>query len=782
MKRYLKLVLPIAVGMLLLASTALLASGKDINVMLDGHELSFDTGPQIVDGRVMVPLRGIFEALGADVLWDGKARRITATKGETHISLTVNNKTAFKDGASIQLETAPYIDVKGRTFVPLRFISESLGATVEWDQVTRRVFINSLPVVGSFENLKTLLAKTTSAGRAGDAVYKTMDLNQAERALASNEALPAAPAAASPDYSQTNIQVQGVDEADVVKTDGNYIYQVNNRRIVIVKASPAKEMKVESILTFNEGEFYPTELYVDDRYLVVIGSDYRRVPLPAPRIPGGVEPMIAPEIYPPFRSQNTVKVLVYDITDKSNINKTREAELEGSYVSSRKIGSSLYFVANKYADVYYIMKEENASGSLTPTYRDTAGTGELKAIGYESIHYFPEHVDPNYLMVAGLNLDEPEKEMTVSTYLGSGQNIYVSQHNLFVAVTQWENPVPLRGIAPDTPVSSKVMPITEPPKSSTTVYKFALENGRANYAGKGNVPGTILNQFSMDEHKGYFRIATTKGDMWRNDEYTSKNNIYVLDEKMKLTGQVEDLAPGERIYSVRFMGDRAYMVTFKQVDPLFVIDMKDPKAPKVLGKLKIPGYSDYLHPYDENHIIGFGKDTIELPQKDWQGRDTGTMAFYQGMKMAVFDVSDVENPVEKFKEVIGDRGTDSELLRNHKALLFSKEKDLLAFPVTVMEVKQNQQSGTSAIPAYGEFAFQGAYVYGLNMTDGFTLRGRITHLTGEDYKKAGYYGFDYEKSVNRILYIGNNLYTLSNKIIQAHDLTSLEKINAIAIQ
>lgn len=781
MKRYLKLVLPIAVGLLLLASTALFASGKDIKVMLDGQELLFDTNPRLVNGTVMVPLRGIFEALGMDVQWDVKTRTVTAVKGETRINLTVNSTTASKDGVPIQLETAPYIDLKGRTFVPLRFISESLGATVEWDQATGRVFINSLPVVGSYENLKTLLARTAGAGSAGGAVYKTMEL-QAERAGAKDEAQSAAPAGASPDYSQTNVQVQGVDEADVVKTDGKYIYQVNNRRIVIVKASPAKEMQVESILAFDKDEFYPTELYVDDRYLVVIGSDYRRVPLPAPRIPGGIEPMIAPEIYPPFRSQNTVKVLVYDITDKSNIKKTREAELEGSYVSSRKIGPSLYFVANKYADIYYIMKEENAPGSPTPTYRDTAGTGEFKAIGYESIHYFPEHVDPNYLMVAGLNLDEPEKEMTVSTYLGSGQNIYVSQSNLFVAVTQWENPVPLRGNAPDTPVSSKVMPIAEPPKSSTTVYKFALENGKANYAGKGNVPGTILNQFSMDEYKGYFRIATTKGEMWRNDEHTSKNNIYVLDEKMKLAGQVEDLAPGERIYSVRFMGDRAYMVTFRQVDPLFVIDMKNPEAPKVLGKLKIPGYSDYLHPYDENHIIGFGKDTIELPQKDWQGKDIGPMAFYQGMKMAVFDVSDVENPVEKFKEIIGDRGTDSELLRNHKALLFSKEKGLLAFPVTVMEVKQNQQGETVTMPAYGEFAFQGAYVYGLNMTDGFTLRGRVTHLTDEDYKKAGYYGFDYEKSVNRILYIGNNLYTLSNKIIKVHDLTSLEKINAIAIQ
>lgn len=155
-------------------------------------------------------------------------------------------------------------------------------------------------------------------------------------------------------------------------------------------------------------------------------------------------------------------------------------------------------------------------------------------------------------------------------------------------------------------------------------------------------------------------------------------NVYILDEALKVAGRIEDIAPGERIYSVRFMGDRAYMVTFKQVDPLFAIDLKDPKAPKILGALNIPGYSDYLHPYDGNHIIGFGKDTVEK----------GSMAYYQGMKPAVFDVSDVAHPKEKFKEIIGGRGTESELLHNHKALLFDREKNLLAFPVTVMETEK----------------------------------------------------------------------------------------------
>ncbi|CAK4820236.1 unnamed protein product, partial [Aphanomyces euteiches] len=214
----------------------------------------------------------------------------------------------------------------------------------------------------------------------------------------------------------------------------------------------------------------------------------------------------------------------------------------------------------------------------------------------------------------------------------------------------------------------------------------------------------------MDEYGGYFRIATTTGEAWRNDEQTTKNNVYVLNEALEITGKLENLAPGERIYSTRFMGNRAYIVTFKQVDPLFVIDLTHPQAPKVLGSLKIPGFSDYLHPYDENHIIGFGKDTVEMSNGNGGIAGVGsTTAFYQGMKIALFDVTDVSHPIEMFKESIGDRGTDSELLHNPKALLFNKEKGLLAFPVTLMKIDPNskeQPALNNPSPAYGQFAYQ----------------------------------------------------------------------------
>jgi uncharacterized secreted protein with C-terminal beta-propeller domain len=294
------------------------------------------------------------------------------------------------------------------------------------------------------------------------------------------------------------------------------------------------------------------------------------------------------------------------------------------------------------------------------------------------------------------------------------------------------------------------------------------------------VPGVIINQFSMDEHRGIFRIATTTGDMWRSDEYTSKNNIYNLDGSMNLLGQLEGIAPGERIYSVRFMGDRGYVVTFKQVDPFFVIDLRNPAAPRVLGALKIPGYSEYLHPYDDNHIIGFGKDTIEVGQK---GSNGDSMAFYTGLKMAVFDVTDVSNPVEMFKERIGGRGTESPVLYNHKALLFSKEKNLLALPVTVMEVKglDLMTEIVGGFPAYGEFTFQGAYVYDFDLTGGFQLKGRITHLSDQDYQMAGSYWYDSEKNVDRIIYINDVLYTLSGKYIKANNMKDLTELDTLEL-
>lgn len=296
-----------------------------------------------------------------------------------------------------------------------------------------------------------------------------------------------------------------------------------------------------------------------------------------------------------------------------------------------------------------------------PLYRDSTVHGESsRPVDLNKMIYDPEVVRANYLMVAGVDLERPEQEMDVTAFLGAGRTVYASSRHLYTAVTEYE------AGKPDAAARTKI-------------YKFALRDGKVVLTEEGEVPGRILNQFSMDEHDGWFRLATTTGEMWREDEHISKNHLYVLDSSLRIKGKVEDMAPGERIYSVRFMGDRAYVVTYRNVDPLFVIDLADPENPHILGKLKIPGYSDYLHPYDENHLIGFGKETVVVEQKDAEGNIIGENALVQGMKISFFDITDVENPKEKFTEIIGDRGTESELLSNHKALLFDRDKTCWRF-------------------------------------------------------------------------------------------------------
>ncbi len=775
--------------------------------------------PYVKQGRVLVPLRFLAQNLQAEIAWEQNTSAVTLTVGKKTVQFLPGDLNIRVNGKEIKLDTAPEI-VNGRTFVPIRAISEAFGKKVFYDrglivigekeepfnrktekslldQVVAKV--NNLPTVNSYENLKELLADLGTkqyyrrGADIGIAIDELSGMAMPEAAAApnvqksmqnmaaemNNQAKTKESSAA--DYSQTNVQVQGVDEADIVKTDGEYLYHVNKQRVLITKAYPVAEMQVVSTLNFNttaleaKGNFQPQELYLDDKYLVVVGHNRLNYVMDSQKV---IDSQKKIAIWPPRYAQNEIKVLIYDIQDKKKITKLREVEVEGRYLSSRKIGPYLYFVTNCPTYLYQNGQEDYA----TPIYRDSVINDDFNTVPYQDIRYIPPVTEANYLVIAGLNLERPEEKVQLSTYLGAGENLYVSQDNLYVALQKY-NRNPVRIMSPDvssssSPMVSSLMPvIAQTP--NTQVYKFSLDQGKVTYLSKGEVPGTLLNQFSMDEHKKYFRVATTTGDVWSRGENMSQNNVYVLDESMSLVGKVEGIAPGERIYSARFMGDRAYLVTFKDTDPFFVLDLKQPSNPYILGALKIPGYSDYLHPYDENHVIGIGKDTVEIADKSGRNSVSGSRAYYQGMKLAVFDVTDVTQPKEMFKEVIGDRGTDSELLRNHKALLFDREKELLAFPVSVMEIRGDKVQGN--FPQYGQFAFQGAYVYKLNLKDGFSLRGKITHLTNEDLLKAGYYGANAGKEIKRILYIKDALYTLSDGMVKANGMAGLAELGNVAL-
>jgi uncharacterized secreted protein with C-terminal beta-propeller domain len=450
---------------------------------------------------------------------------------------------------------------------------------------------------------------------------------------------------------------------------------------------------------------------------------------------------VGEESYMPYISPKTF-INVYDISDRENPRLQRELSANGQYVSSRMIGNYTYVVINE--PVY----EQDDDPNLPEIYSGT----EKSEIPATDIYYsYVSDYFYMYTTIIAINMQDDAQEPTYTTImLGASSNLYVSLNNIYLTIPVWGTEV------------------GDSEKSS--IHRIHVEGDRIEYVASGEVPGMVLNQFSMDEYGGYFRVATT------THEETSRNHIYILDMDLKIVGSLADLAPGEMIYSARFMGERGYLVTFEMIDPLFVIDLSDPYNPRVLGELKMPGYSNYLHPYDEDHLIGIGKEAVEADT------EKGDFAWYQGVKIAFFDVSDVSNPVELSTYVIGDRGTDSPVLWDHKALLFEKSRNLMVIPVLVAEVDESQYPEGVPPDAYGEPVWQGAYVFHISLLDaGITLGGTITHI--EDIAEPGqeYYYFYSPFSVERSLYIDDVLYTISDAKIKMNNLENLDYINEVEL-
>jgi uncharacterized secreted protein with C-terminal beta-propeller domain len=357
-----------------------------------------------------------------------------------------------------------------------------------------------------------------------------------------------------------------------------------------------------------------------------------------------------------------------------------------------------------------------------------------------------------YSMFVALNVQNASEEPTNMTVLmGQASNMYVSLNNTYVT-----------------------FPNTD---GGTTICRIHMDNSNLTATAQGEVPGQVLNQFSMDEYGDYFRVATTtwteevQNVMITNPRSTpivsnvQSTNVYVLDMNLKIVGMLENISVGENFHSARFVGDRCYLVTFQQTDPLFVVDLSDPTSPKVLGNLTVSGYSDYLQPYDENHLIGIGKETAQA--------ESEYFAWYQGIKIAIFDVTNVTNPVQMWNVTIGDRGSDSPALYDQKALLFDKQMDLLVIPVTVAEINQSQ---SNEVPdnVYGTQVWQGVYVYNITLADGLVLKGNITHAETPGLPPNTLF-------VTRALYIGNILYTISQGKIELNSLVDLSLLKEISL-
>lgn len=580
-----------------------------------------------------------------------------------------------------------------------------------------------LPKVENFRNLYAML-KT----RAKDDRYLTSEILTEDVITNDSNTAINFEQKGELDYSETNTQVEGVDEADIVKTDGKYIYYLTNNKLTITNVeNPSKMIKTADI-EFENSEFYPEEIFLKDDKVIIIGTRYED---------NSERHNMSDHIYTSYKSFTSARV--YNIKNRTKPILERTVEIKGKYLSSRMIKDDIYLISNQ--NIYsYLCKEykinELDENEFKPQYKDTVTGKGTKYIDFDRIYYMPEFEDTNYLNIASFNITNKE-EATIESYLGAGDEIYSSTDNLYITKVKY-----------DYTKEERYRDI------KTEIYKFHLNDAKCIFKKSGNVPGSVLNQFSMDESDGYFRIATTNSQSWNSEDNT--NNLYVLNENLEIVGKVEGLAKGEKIYSVRFMGNRAYMVTFVQTDPLFVIDLSEPSNPTVLGELKIPGYSKYLHPYDETHLIGFGEDT-KLVNYGY-----GDIVKTDGIKIALFDVTDPNNPKEMYSEKIGEIGTYSELLNNHKALLFSKEKNIIAFPVSITEGNY-------------KVTFQGAIVYGLTLEEGFELKGKISNIVSE-YER--YYS---SNNVQRILYIKDTLYTLSRNTIKAVNMNTMKTEGTISL-
>jgi len=542
-------------------------------------------------------------------------------------------------------------------------------------------------------------------------------------------------------YSTTNIQVTGVDEADIVKTDGAYIYVIANNTVYILDADP-QNARVLAKIAFNDTYLAGIFLSQDSSKLAVIGSRYTVY-----YYEGGVSYIRAPSGYGYYSDDVKTFINVYDISDKANPVLARNFTMSGSYFNSRMIGNYVYAVISQPA---YLVNE---TVILPKVYCEAEAT-DIAASGI----YYADVVD-NYFgftTFVGLNIADNTQEPTNKTIMtGGASNMYVSLNDIYVTYLMWSE----QG-------------------QYTSIYRIHINEGTFEPKAQGTVRGNVLNQYSMDEYNGYFRIATNSFDYNSMSGITTQqNNVYVLNMNLTIVGRLENLATGENLHSARFMGDKCYLVTFKKTDPLFVIDLSQPNDPKKLGELHIPGYSDYLHPYDETHLIGVGKEAVEAEEGDF--------AWYQGLKLSLFDVSDVNAPVQMSNYTIGDRGTDSPVLSDPKAFLFAKSRNLLVIPVSLYLIDK------TAVPpgpnAYGSFVWQGAYVFDITLTGGFAMRGNVTQMDNAEALladpslaiRSDYQWINYNQFINRALYINSTLYTVSNARVQLNSLDNFALVARI---
>ena len=563
---------------------------------------------------------------------------------------------------------------------------------------------------------------------------------------AEGDARAAAPTAGV-DYSGTNIQTAGVDEPDIVKTDGERLLALAGGELFVLDVSGEAPELLGSVRLGN----------VDVRDMLLQGD--RALLLGEAWGGGGIPEPLTRDAIGPWHASAIAVLIEVDLTDPARPQITRRLHLDGRYLSARMSDGTVRVVVSSFpAGLEFqfpqqggLRAEREALRHNREVVRDSTvdawvpyhviedGDGNVLAEGplldCASAHHPSEFSGFGTLTVLTLDMDEGLGDTVTDGSVGvlsDGETVYASTDSLYVATQRWMDPVAFEsGLRAD---------VRE--EFTTQIHRFDISGSdRADYRSSGRVPGWILNQFSMDEHEGLLRVASTDSPPFWTDR-GSESIVTVLEERERAlvpVGSVDGLGRGERIFAVRFMGDLGYVVTFRQVDPLYVLDLSDPTRPRVTGELKIPGYSAYLHPLGDGRLLGVGQDAT------MQGRLRGT-------QLSLFDVSDPADPRRIDTVKISDGGSEAEW--DHHAFLYWEPEGLVVVPINTWgnELGDGQFFGATAVRLDGD---------DLEEID------RLSHESRRDPWASG---------IRRSLVVGDLLYTMSETGLEASDLQTLDDV------
>lgn len=632
----------------------------------------------------------------------GKKVTATITLGEDKKSLFVSNLPAGSYRLHVQKEAFAYSTLKAT--------SHDIAFTV----------IDKIEAVKSEKELQQYFEAVVANGNRGPEINVLED-----SASSSKDSAPVAD-----NSSTTNNQVEGVEEGDIVVVKDGFIYSIKDQSITVVDANNPQDLKLATTIKQKESQ-YITKLALYDQLLIAIGEEY---------------------IEQAGTSMSTATF--YDISNPKNPKVIREVAQEGSLQDIRITNDTLYLIGNMHPN-YWIL-QEGSKPDLKPKTYDSVVSKEYKSLAIEKISILPNTMDGSYSLITAIDLKNGAKtSASTKGYLGGSSGLYMSEGALYLTTPKYDD----KQITPMGGIKDRIW---MPQSNDTQVFKWDLDGTVLKFVGTSEVKGSVLNQYSMDEYDGKFRIVTTEGNTW-DEKNISRNHLFILDENLKEIGAVKDMAPGEKVYSARFMGEKAYVVTFKQVDPLFVIDVANPRKPKILGELKIPGYSNYLHPLDDTHLIGIGYDTEE--RYDAYTKRNFTVS--TNMKMSLFDVTDFKNPKEQSTVKIGGKGSYSDVQYNPKALFRNKDYHYFGFPVVLYE----EGKGDEIV-----YQGQGAQIYEITAEKGIVLKGNIINgKTNEQYE-------NWEQVVQRVVYVGDTLYTVARNEVKSYQLKDFKALDTLVIK